>query len=289
MANFADVGGWRELAATAERVDIEAAAPRVAGKYGERLRRALALEIAIDALDALLVKLVVLAEGDDVAQQSCTVDRPAAIADDQHAPIRLAGDQAIRFEQVRVERFFDDGCVGGAQQPWRGFVSVDGNIEIVQQLAVRVGDDCLRSLAKRLQIDIDSASGGGREVAGERSRDGVNIGERRLVERVQIELERLRFDQVRAVGGHAKTADGDDGLAFFVQPGKLVGVPDVFSDKRQGGRIDGDFAALDLAGTGEKQLRCVLVTVVRRLAERRERAGVSVCSHGRILPVNAHA
>ena len=63
-----NVVGQGELAA-AERIDVETAAPGVAANTARASGRALALEVAIDALDALLVELVVLAEGDDDSAQ----------------------------------------------------------------------------------------------------------------------------------------------------------------------------------------------------------------------------
>src|SRR5574343_944918 len=82
LPDFAGVIRRTELAAAAEGVDVEAAAPGIAGVNSQRLGVAVALDVAEEALDALLVEFVVLAEGDDIAQEPGAVDGLAAIAYD---------------------------------------------------------------------------------------------------------------------------------------------------------------------------------------------------------------
>ena len=55
-------------------VDVQAAAPRVACVDGQLDRLAAAPDVHEDALHALLMKLVVVAKADDVAQQPGLVD-----------------------------------------------------------------------------------------------------------------------------------------------------------------------------------------------------------------------
>ena len=81
-----------------------------------------------------------VAEGNDVAQQAGVVDWAAPVADDDHRPIRLPGDQAVGFEQVGIERFFGFFTVDRSKQRRGGLVGVAANIEFVQQDARRVAD-----------------------------------------------------------------------------------------------------------------------------------------------------
>jgi hypothetical protein len=59
-------------------IDVQAAAPGVARVHGQLVRLALAQDVGEDALDALLVEFVVLAEADQVFQQAFLVDLRAA-------------------------------------------------------------------------------------------------------------------------------------------------------------------------------------------------------------------
>lgn len=58
-----------ELDMAAPRGDIQPAAASIAGVHRQALRPTIAYQSVEDALDALLVELVVVAEGDQVAQQ----------------------------------------------------------------------------------------------------------------------------------------------------------------------------------------------------------------------------
>ena len=58
----------------AEGVDVRAAAAGVAREHAEFFRTAALLDVVENTLDALLVEFVVLAEGDQVAQQAFAVD-----------------------------------------------------------------------------------------------------------------------------------------------------------------------------------------------------------------------
>src|SRR2546422_274591 len=81
-------------------VDVETAAARVARVDREFDRLAAPPHIHEDALHALLVKLVVVAKAHQVLQQPLLVDLRAGVADLHAAPVGLAGDQAVAFEQV---------------------------------------------------------------------------------------------------------------------------------------------------------------------------------------------
>src|SRR5471032_2573884 len=140
LARAAQVGrpdAGAEVAAP--RVDVQAAAPRVAGVHGQLLRRALAQDVGEDALDALFVELVVLAEADQVAQQAFLVDLRAAVMDLHAGPVGLAGHQAVRFKQVGQQLLFDRRLVGpGLEQAGIGAVFIDLDVEAVQQHAFQL-------------------------------------------------------------------------------------------------------------------------------------------------------
>src|SRR5690606_13444640 len=57
--------------------------------------------------------------------------------------------------------------------------------------------------------------------------DDVRVFKAFFVVAVQIELERLGFDQVGTVHGDGEAPDRSDRLALGVQPGQLIGVPDI--------------------------------------------------------------
>src|SRR6185369_2324335 len=86
-------------------VDIKAAPTGISGVHRQMLRLALAKYVRKDALDALLMELIMLPETDQVLEQALLVDLRADIADLHAAPVRLAGDQAVRLEQVGNEGF----------------------------------------------------------------------------------------------------------------------------------------------------------------------------------------
>src|SRR5690606_29665515 len=117
-------------------VDVQAAAPRITGIHGQLARLALAQHVHEDALDTLLMELVVLAEADQVFQQSFLLDLRADIADLHRAPVWLAGDQAVGLEQVRYQRLFDRPVLlVSLEQLRRRRVRVDLDVEPVQQRA----------------------------------------------------------------------------------------------------------------------------------------------------------
>ncbi len=76
-------------------IDVQAAAPRIAGIDCQFLRLALAQDVHENALDALLVELIVVAKPNQVLQQTLLINLRANVADLQAGPIRLARYQAI--------------------------------------------------------------------------------------------------------------------------------------------------------------------------------------------------
>src|SRR5690554_1402632 len=102
LARFEHVFRHLEAAAGAKRIDVQTAPACVSRPHREPLRPASGLDVAKHALHALLMKLVMATEGDDVAQQRRTIELRPRITHSEHAPVRLAGNQAIGFEQVRI-------------------------------------------------------------------------------------------------------------------------------------------------------------------------------------------
>src|SRR5215813_4249367 len=63
------------------RIDIEPAAARVARIHAERSRRTALSDVHVDALDAMLVEIGVIAERDEIAQERRAIDARTRIAD----------------------------------------------------------------------------------------------------------------------------------------------------------------------------------------------------------------
>ena len=86
-----------------KRVDIEPAAAVIERLDMQRPGGDPPLEITEHSLDTLLVKLLVLAVGDDVAQQGAMIQRPALIMNPYAGPIGLARDRAQGPQQVGMK------------------------------------------------------------------------------------------------------------------------------------------------------------------------------------------
>ena len=85
------------------------------------------------------MKFIVLAETDQVAQQAFLFDLRADIGDLHAAPVRLAGDQAIRLEQMRHQGlFYRTIGVVRAQELGRRHVLVDLQVEAIEQGAFQL-------------------------------------------------------------------------------------------------------------------------------------------------------
>lgn len=132
-------------------VDIQPAAPRVAGVHAERLWPAETLNIVENPLYALLVELIVVAERDQIAQQRLAADGCAAVADHHGAPVGLMGYQAVGLQQMADQRLFDLARrIGGVfQQGGVEAVAVDADGLVVNALAGERGD--------RLAFDLRQA------------------------------------------------------------------------------------------------------------------------------------
>ena len=140
LAGVAQIG--RPLCTTkvgAPWVDIKAASAGIPCIHRQVLRLALAQDVREDALDALFMELIMLAEADQVLEQAFLVDLRTVIADLHAAPIGLAGHQAIRLQQVRYQGFFHWQVVEVGFQGFRlRRIVVDLDVQAVQQMAFQL-------------------------------------------------------------------------------------------------------------------------------------------------------
>jgi hypothetical protein len=75
-----------------------------------------------------------------------------------------------------------------------------------------------------------------------------------LVERVQVQLERLRLDDVRRIGRNDERGQRHLRLALQVQPRYLVGIPDIHAEEGQRAPFrQADLRAFRLARDREQQ------------------------------------
>lgn len=79
-------------------VDIKTTTARVTGIDRELLWLAVGHDVGKDSFHTLLVKLIVLTERDKVTQQRFAIDLLALVLNLDAAPVRLIGDQTVRFQ-----------------------------------------------------------------------------------------------------------------------------------------------------------------------------------------------
>ncbi len=186
---------------------------------------------------------------------------------DLHAgPVRLTRHQAVRLEQVGHQRFLHWQLVAiRLEQFRRGAVVVDFHIQPVQQHAVQLahgdGGEGVRQGQRHMHVGAKA----GRQVLLQQGLERVRAVEAGLVERVQVQLERLGLDDVGRIGRHREAGDGHLRLAPLVQPRQFIGVPDV--DPEEGQRtLQAQLVALALARDGEQQFGRVIGAVGGSLA-----------------------
>jgi hypothetical protein len=154
-----------------------------------------------------------------------------------------------------------------------GAVIVDLDVEAVQQEAVQFAHLQLAEVFRQGQRRVHRRAEGVRQVVAQQGQQGVRVGQAGLVEGIQVQLERLRFDDVGRIGRRRDGRDRHLRLAAHVQPRQFVGIPDVDAEEGQGAG-QAEFVALLLARDGKQQLRCVFGLVGRSLAERRLIRGI---------------
>ena len=105
LAPEAQVQGLLVGVVAAKRIDVDAAATLIARLDTQFFRAAAVQDVEEHSFDAGLVKIIVLAKGNDVAQQRGTIDFRPKIADLHAAGVRLRGDRAETSQRMRVQVF----------------------------------------------------------------------------------------------------------------------------------------------------------------------------------------
>ncbi len=233
---------WQRLGvAGAQRVDVQPATAGVARVHRQLDRAAARPQVHEDALHALFVELVVVAEADQVPQQAGLVDLGSAVLDAHAAPVRLPGHQAVALEQVAGERFRDGGLAMVRMQQLRGGGVVRAlHVQAVQQQAVELLHGfAVEHLGQHQfhahgRLAVRTAPRGLADVRPDARLHLCGIRESRVVEAVQVELERLALDDVGGLAGNGDVREGDLRLAAQVQPRQLEGGPQVRPEKGAG-------------------------------------------------------
>lgn len=132
---------WGEIGVGAPWVNVRAATSRVACVNAQFLRLAEAQNVIENAFHALLVKLIMVTEGDQITQQLLAIDFSSAILNLYGAPVRLVGDQAVRLQQMADQRLFHRFFTANGifQILCAELVVIDDDILIVDTGAVKVG------------------------------------------------------------------------------------------------------------------------------------------------------
>jgi len=91
--------------ARSPRVDVQTTTSGVTRIHLKTQRLAATCDVHEDALHTLLVKLVVVSKAHDITQQTRLINLWSGVADAHTAPVGLACDQAIAFEQVARQGF----------------------------------------------------------------------------------------------------------------------------------------------------------------------------------------
>src|SRR5579863_4083002 len=147
-------------------------------------------------------------------------------------------------------------------------VDIGIEIEPIERQALEFLDLELRELRRwRRQTHRHACAARRRYIALEHLAQRIERVDLRLGERAEIQLERLRLDDVRRLGRHVERRDRDLWLAARIQPRELIRVPDIGAEERQL-RTDADRLARLVARNRKEQRRVVLLGVRGGFAER---------------------
>ncbi len=124
-----------------------------------------------------------------------------------------------------------------------------------------------RDFRRRLDVDDDLGFGQVHEVSGDDAGDLAFRCVARHRERIQIELQRFRFDDIGRVGGHGYYRGRDDRSSGFREPAQLPGIPDIHTPERQIGTYT-DGLPGRAARHGGQNLGGIFLRVIRILSER---------------------
>lgn len=176
-----------------------------------------------------------LAEADQVGQQAGVVQRPALVLDDHATPIRLPGNRAVGLEQVAVYGFFNHPLRAAAQQLWlRLCVVADGNVQRIDAQTGQRHHPLGLDLCQRAHLHPNRLARCRRQVLRQACLQLVEGGEDCLVQRVEVQLERLGLDDVGRIGRNGELTNRHHRLARRQQPAQLKAVPVIHTVPRQG-------------------------------------------------------
>ena len=215
-----------------------------------------------------------VAQRDHVAQKAGRADLGAGVAHLNRAPVRLIGDRAVAAQQVRHQRAVALRPLFGEQQIRAVLEMLERHVEMIDAVAVVVPDRGAGRFLHAHDAHVHRCPGHLGQVAGDRLDHRLAGREAGVGERVQIELQRLGFDDVRRDAGHHQLGHGHHRLAALVEPGQLIGVPDVLAVERQprlalGGGVQVQAFAGVPTGHRAQQRRRVLVDESAGAAQRR--------------------
>ena len=108
LAQQAYVRG-RGLEIAAKRVDVQTAPAHLTGVDAQGGGSAVAFDIHEHAFHTLLVEFGVVSVRDEVGEQGPAPNPRSPLADHHCRPVGLAGDRAVGFQQVRMQRLGDRG------------------------------------------------------------------------------------------------------------------------------------------------------------------------------------
>ena len=197
----------------------------------------------------------------------------AGVGNAHAAPVGLAGDQAVAFEQVADQHLAHGRVVERGAQQLRCWLVVRAlqvkavqvqAIEFMHRLTVKqFGQQDPHAQAGRLR---GAAPRGLGEVGAQACLHGLNVGEAGVVEAVEVQLERFAFDDVGRLAGHGNVCQCHLGLAALVEPRQFERGPQIGTHERRTAR-DTDLGPLARARQGKQQRGIVLVDIGRRLAQ----------------------
>ena len=161
-----------------------------------------------DPLDAMLVESGMPAERHEIAQQSRAIDARPAIVDLHARVVGLSGHRAHRAEESREQRLAAHRHRRATQRFGRGVVAIDRDRQRIDADAGELGDAAApRSRAGGSSVTSTARADRVPRVARERRGNVGAASEARQVESGEIELDRLRLDEPRRVGGHGERRD----------------------------------------------------------------------------------
>ena len=228
---------------------------------------------------------MVVAETHDVLQQAALLDLRTAVVNLHTAPIGLPGHQAIAFEQIAGQHFGHRLFIHSRlEQFWRGGVVVTVDVEPIKAQAVEFMHRFPIKQVNAQQGNANRRASGQQRATSQRrcwgspngltdvgtqsGLDGIHTGKPRVVEAVEVQLERLAFNDVQRLARDGEMHQRKLGFAPLVQPTELKRRPHVGTQKRQ---LTGKANLLPFGQTWnrEQQRRVVLVNVGCRLTQLR--------------------